>query len=86
MKEGKYDQAARCIKSRTMTKLIDYVLSMDKFEQKCVVLKGMLQSPRLKDQVQTIGIDQSLSNNAIYEHKYLENIKKKYKQAGKCDY
>ena len=32
-----------------------------------------------------IGIDQYLSNNAIYEHKCLKNIKKLYKQAGKCD-
>ena len=58
---------------------------IDTFEQKCVVLKGMLQSPRLKDHVHTIGIDPYLSNNAIYEHKCLENIKKLYKQAGKCD-
>ena len=58
LKEGKSDQAARCIKSRIMTKVIDYVLSIDTFEQQCVVLKGMLQSPRLKDHVQTIGIDQ----------------------------
>ena len=49
------------------------------------LLKGMLQSPRLKDHVQTIGIDQSLSNNALYKHKCLENIKKLYKQAGRCD-
>ena len=84
-KDGKTAQAARCIKSRIMTKVIDYVLSIDTFEQQCVVLKGMLQSPRLKDHVQTIGIDQYLSNNALYEHKCLENIKKLYKQAGKCD-
>ena len=45
----------------------------------------MLQSPRLKYHVQAIGIDPSLSNNNIYEHKCLENIKKLYKQAGKCD-
>ena len=45
----------------------------------------MLKSPQLKDYLQTIGIDQSLSNNDIYEHKCLENIKKLYKQAGKCD-
>ena len=75
IKEGKYDQAARCIKSRIMTKVIDYVLSIDTFEQHCVVLKGILQSPRLKDHVQTIGIHPSLKNNAIYEHKCLENIK-----------
>ena len=68
-----------------MTKVIDYVLSIDTFEQQCVVLKVMLQSPQLKYHVQTIGIYPSLSNNAIYEHKCLENIKTLYKQAGKCD-
>ena len=45
----------------------------------------MLQSLRLRYHVQTIGIHPSLSKNAIYEHKCLENIKKLYKQAGKCD-
>ena len=85
IKEGKSDQAARCIKSRIMTKVIDYVLSVDTFEQQWVMLKGMLQFPRLKDRVQTIGIDPSLSNNTIYEHKFLENIKKLYKQADKYD-
>ena len=83
--DGKTAQAARCIISRIMTKVIDYVLSIDTFEQQCVVLKGMLQSPRLKYHVQTIGIDQSLSNNALYEHKCLQNTNKLYKHAGKCD-
>ena len=69
--DGKTAQAAKCIKSSIMTKVIDYVLSVDIFEQKCVVLKGVLQSLRLKYHVQTIGIDQSLSNNALYEHKCL---------------
>ena len=68
-----------------MTKVVDYVLSIGTFEKKCVVLKGMFQSPQLKDHVQTIGIDQSLRNNVIYEQKCLENIKKSYKQSGKCD-
>ena len=45
----------------------------------------MLQSTQLKHHVQTIGIDRSLSNNTIYEHTCLENIKKLYKQAGKCE-
>ena len=68
-----------------MTKVIDYILSMDTFEQQCFGSKGMLQSTWLKDRVNNIGVDLSLSNNAIYEHKCLENIKKLYKQAGKCD-
>ena len=41
-----------------MAKVIDYILSINKFEQQCVVLKGILQSPWLKDHLQTIGIDQ----------------------------
>ena len=48
LKGGKSDQAARCIKSRIMTKVIDSVLSIDTFEQQCVLFKGMLKSPRLK--------------------------------------
>ena len=60
MKEGKSNQAASCIKSRIMTKVIDYDLSIDSFEQKIAVLKGTLQSPRLKYHVQTIGIHPSL--------------------------
>ena len=35
--------------------------------------------------MKTIGIDQSLSNKAIYEHKCLQIIKELYKHAGKCD-
>ena len=75
MKEGKSYQAARCIKSSIMTNVIDFVLSIDTLEQQCVVLKGMLQSPRLKDHIDTIGIDQSLSNNAIYEQNVLKTPK-----------
>ena len=45
----------------------------------------MLQSLRLKDHKQTIGVDLSLSNNDLYEQKCLENINKLYKQTGKCD-
>ena len=39
------------------------------------MIKDILQSLRLKDHVHTIGIDQSLRNNALYEHKFLQNIK-----------
>ena len=75
MKDVKSDQDARCIKSRIMTKVINYFLYIDTFEQQCVVLKGVLQSLRLKDHVQTIGIDPYISKNAIYENRCLENIK-----------
>ena len=36
--------------------------------------------------MKTIGIDQSLSNRSYFEHKSLNNIKKIYQHAGKCDY
>ena len=32
-----------------------------------------------------IGVDQALSNSALYEHICLENIKKLYKNAGKYE-
>ena len=77
MKEGKSDQAARCIKSRIINKVIDSVISIDTYEQQCVVIKGILQSPRLKDHAPTIGIDPYLINNTIYEHKYLKSYTNK---------
>ena len=58
-----------------MTKVIDYVLSIDTFKHQCVVLKGMLQSTQLKDPVQTIGIDQYLSNNVYMNTNFLKTWK-----------
>ena len=33
----------------------------------------------------TYGVDQSLSNNALYEHKYLGKIRNLYKSSGERD-
>ena len=55
--DGKSDQADKCVKSRILTKVIDCVISIDTPE-KHSMLKGMLQSPRLKYHTKTIGIDQ----------------------------
>ena len=41
--DGKTSQAAKCVKYRIITKVIDCVLLIQIFEQQCVVLKGMLQ-------------------------------------------
>ena len=41
-----------------MNKAIGYILYIDIFEQKYVVIKRVLQSPRLEDYMKTIGIDQ----------------------------
>ena len=58
-----------------MNKAIDYILYIDTFEQQRVVMKGMLQSPRLEYYLKTIGMDQSLSNMPSIDQKCLNNIK-----------
>ena len=40
---GKDAQTAKCIKSRIMNKVIDSVIYIDTFEQRCVALEGILQ-------------------------------------------
>ena len=61
-----------------MTNVIGSVISINTFEEQCFVIKGMLQSPRLKYHVKTTGIDQSLSNNSFFltqmSSKHQENI------------
>ena len=51
-------QAAKCVKSKIMTYVIDYVVFINTFQQQCVVIKGMLQSSCLKTRMNTIDIDQ----------------------------
>ena len=46
----------------------------------------MLQSPRLKYLMTTIGTEKSLFKRSSFEHKCLSNIKKIYQHAGKCDH
>ena len=51
--DNKSPHAAQCVKSRILNKAIDSILSIDTFEQQCVVIKCMLQPPHLlKDQSQ----------------------------------
>ena len=83
--DGKSAQAAKCVKYRINNKVIYCVLLIDTFEKQCVVLKGILQSPRLKYNMNTIGIYQLLRNSDIFEHRCLQNINKLYKHSGKCD-
>ena len=44
---GRSSHAAQCVKSWIVNKAIDYILYVDKLEQQCVVIKGILQSSRL---------------------------------------
>ena len=83
--DGKSAQESKCVKSRIMNKVIDCVIQIYIYGQQCVVLKGKSQSPRLKDYMKNIGIDQSLRNSANFEHRFLQNITKLYKHAGKCE-
>ena len=68
-----------------MNNYIDYILSVNTFEQQCAVIKCMLQSLRLENHMKTIGIDQSFSNRPSVKHKYLNNVKNIYQHASKCD-
>ena len=45
----------------------------------------MLKSSRLEDHMKTIGIDQSSFARSSFEHRCMDNIKKIYQHAGKCD-
>ena len=45
----------------------------------------MLQSLPLEDHIGGICIDQSLCAWSSFEHKFMNNIKKIYQHAGKCD-
>ena len=80
---SKSSHADQCVKSRILNKSIDYILSIDTFEQKCVMIKAMLQSPHLEYHINTIGIDQSLCTRSSFEHKFLNNIKNIYQHANK---
>ena len=77
--------AAQCVKLRILNKAIDYILYIDTFEQQCILIIGMLQSPRLEYHMKTIGVDQSLCNRSSFEHKCMNNIKKIYQHTVKCD-
>ena len=83
--DNKSPHAAQCVKSRVLKKVIDSILSTNTFEQQCVVIKCLLQSSRLEDHMETIGIDQYSFSRSYFEHRCMNNIKKIYQHAGKCD-
>ena len=85
MSDGKYAHADQGAKSKAFTKIINFIIEIKSFEKHFVVLKGLLWSDIVKQHIVTIGIDQLLSNKAMYKHRYLENIKKLYTSAGKYD-
>ena len=76
---------AQCIKSSVLNKAIDSILSINIFEQQYVVIKCLLQSSHVEDHMKNIGIDQSSFARSSFEHRCMNNIKKIYQHAGKCD-
>ena len=83
--DNKSTHAAQCVKSRVLNQAIDSILSINTFEQQCVVIKCMLQYSHLEDHMKTIGIDQSSFTRSTFEHICMNNIKKINQHAGKCD-
>ena len=65
MKEGKSDQAARCIKSRKMTKVTDYVISIYTSGKK-IRSRNYVAITATKISRTDHCIHPSLSNNDIY--------------------
>ena len=57
--DNKSPHVAQCVKSRVLNKVIYSILSINTFEQQCVVIKCLLQSSHIEDHMETIGIDQS---------------------------
>ena len=56
-------------KIKELTEVVETILSIGSFEQKCVILKGDLVL-RTKKNMINIGLEQSLSNIDKYEHIY----------------
>ena len=81
----KSTHAVQCVKSRVLNKAIYYILSIDTFEQQCVVIKFMFQSSCLEDRMNTIGIDRSSFTRSYFEHMCMNKIKKIYQHVGKSD-
>ena len=57
-----------------------------KFLDKWFIIKRLLQSSRIENHMSTIGIDQTSFARSSFEHRCMNNIKKIYQHAGKCDY
>ena len=56
--DGETAHAKQCYKSYALTKVIVLILYIVSFGQQCVILKGLLQSERIKQHMVTIGIYQ----------------------------
>ena len=65
--------------------MIHLIPEIESFDQKCVIVTGLLLSEMIKQHKVTIGFDQSLSNSVMNEQICLKGISNLYKTAGKCN-
>ena len=56
--DGKTAHATQCYNSGALAKVIDLILDIESFEQKSVIIKGLLQSDRLEKHMVAIGVYQ----------------------------
>ena len=56
--DGKSARAAQYAKSSVLYKVIDLIFEIDFFKHQCVIIKGLFQSERMKENMVTIGVDQ----------------------------
>ena len=84
--DNKSPHAAQCVKSRVFKKFIYSILSIKTFEQQCVVIKCLLKYSCLEDHMKTIGIEKFSFARSSFDHRCMNNIKKIYQHAGKCDH
>ena len=61
------------------------MVEIELFEKQFSILKGLLQSDRLRKGMLTIVIYQSLSNYTMYEYRCMETTKKLYTSSGKSN-
>ena len=71
--DNKSPHAAQCVKSRVLKKVIYSILSINTFEQQCVVIKCLFQSAHLEDHMKTIGIDQYSFARSSFENRCMNN-------------
>ena len=77
---------SECDKSRVLTKVIESIIEIGSFDHMCVIIKELFHSEKLKQHIVKIVLYQSLSNSAMYKHRYLEIINKLLIIPVKCDY
>ena len=54
---------------------VEGIISIEQFEQQCVILKGALKPDQLKQNMVTTGFNRLLKNIALYEHRCSESIR-----------